>query len=192
MAPPGLSQLFVVVTMYMDNVIPVAYALMENRLEATYMNVLAKLHELGLRVRNVTTDFEIGQSNAWRRVFGATASGCLVHHTRSSWGSVGRLGLLGAVRGNRFAEKCVQLLVTVPRLPADRIGEGFNCVKEFAREKEVYAAMYGFFAYFYTQWLVRVGPRLLSCWRRYHTRHVIRVGGQGGRCIESCLHTGVL
>ncbi|XP_052129408.1 uncharacterized protein LOC127750852 [Frankliniella occidentalis] len=169
LAPPGLSQLFVVVTMYMDNVIPVAYALMENRLEATYVHVLAKLNELGLRVTNATTDFQLGQANAWRRVFGATVSGCLVHHTRSSWGSVGRLGLLPTVRANNLAEKCVRLLTTVPRLPFDRIGEGFNCVKAWARETGVYAEMFAFFAYFYTQWLVRVGPRLLSCWQRYHT-----------------------
>ncbi len=57
----------------------------------------------------------------------------------------------------------------MPRLPPARIGEGFNCVKQWAREEGVYAELYPLFAYFYTQWLVRVGPRLLSCWQRYHT-----------------------
>ncbi|KAK3915703.1 Titin, partial [Frankliniella fusca] len=174
--PIGLHQLFVVVTTYLDHVIPVAYALMMRKDEPSYTHIIRRLQELGLSALAVTTDYELAQMNAWRTVFGAghpgvafQISGCLVHHTRAVWGSVGRLALRPLVEANRDARKCVRLLGTLPRLPANSIGAGFNTVKRWARERGVYEGLYPLFAYYYQQWLVIVTPRRLTTHGRYHT-----------------------
>ncbi|XP_052131696.1 uncharacterized protein LOC127751737 [Frankliniella occidentalis] len=76
-------------------------------------------------------------------------------------------GTLWSRRDGRW--KCVRLLGTLPRLPQQTIGEGFQVVKRWAREKGVYDHLYPLFAYYYTQWLVRVTPRRLTTYGRYHT-----------------------
>jgi hypothetical protein len=151
-------------------VIPVAYCLMQSKLEVAYVHILNWLRARALSFQRLVTDFERAQINAWRRVFGAVDhSGCLFHYVRAIHRAVGRLLLVVFVRNSPHAQKLVRRLCSLPRLPAERIGEGFTAVWREARRRGIYDEVYRLVIYVYNEWLLGVRPRNLSVYGKYHS-----------------------
>ena len=113
---------------------------------------------MGLVVRNLTTDFELGLMNAFRRVYGAARdfrlSGCLRHHVVAVHKMVGTIGLVDLFIDNELARR-------VLRLPAADIAAGFRAICDEIRRRDpgLYALLYGLLLYYHREWLVIIGPR---------------------------------
>lgn len=142
--------------------------------EEAYVAVMRRLYLLGLRCGTHVTDYELAEMNAIRRVFRRLPSfkqhGCLVHHVMRVHEAVGRLGLIDLVMQNPILITVLRCLCALPRLPSDKIGEGFTLLRADLRHKSrrLYRLMYPLFLYYWNQWLVRVGPRRLSVYKSYH------------------------
>lgn len=147
---------------------------MSSRTEEAYLHVVLKLQELGLRVQNLTSDYELGLMNAFLRVYGRARdfqqSGCLFHHVVCVHKAVGRLELVDLMLESEIARKLLRRLCSLPRLPADRIAEGFRAVYQEVRRRDMalYRQLYPLLMYYHQEWLVVVRPTRLSVFRRYN------------------------
>ena len=150
-------------------------AFMSSKAEPAYLAVVLRLQQLGLMVRNLVTDFELGLMNAFRRVYGGARdfrlSGCLRHHVVAVHKMVGTLGLVDVMLNSELARRTLRRLVSLPRLPDRDIAAGFRAVYEEVRRRDpqLYALLYQLLLYYHREWLLIVGATRLSVWKIYNS-----------------------
>lgn len=80
-----ISQVFCIVGVWNDHIIPLAWVLMESRTEAAYTAVLQLLqNHMGpnIALNRAISDFETAEQNAWHNVFQVDTQGCMWHLAR--------------------------------------------------------------------------------------------------------------
>ncbi|XP_031626897.1 uncharacterized protein LOC116343127 [Contarinia nasturtii] len=100
------------------------------------------------------TDYEDGMRLAikkkWPKV---TIRGCWFHMCRAVRRRCGNIGLFKLIKSNANARIIQNSLMSLPLLPADKIKEGYNSVKAFARKKKLFKRFNALFVYFEGYWL---------------------------------------
>ena len=99
--PTLFDQLYVIRAPLDESAISLVYALLPNRQEETYRELLQILQtkynniNIALNLTNVMVDFELAMINALRHVFGQNMdiSGCFFHLCQNTWKHIQELGL---------------------------------------------------------------------------------------------------
>lgn len=101
-----LLQLYVIHASLSDRTVPCVYALMQNKTQQAYYEVLTavkqRCSEIGLQPGPsiVMTDFEAAAMNSTRNVFadvGVDIRGCFFHLTQATWRKLQELGLASRI-----------------------------------------------------------------------------------------------
>lgn len=138
--PIIFHQLFTIHGMIEDSAFPLVYALVENKEEETYYQVLrevvAHCNARGINIAapdTLISDFEKAIINAGRRMFpNAQVRLCFYHLGQSSYRKVQELGLQAAYINpeNRELKIAVHCMLSVAFVPPDDVEEVFDALAE--------------------------------------------------------------
>ncbi|KAK3921776.1 UDP-N-acetylglucosamine--N-acetylmuramyl-(pentapeptide) pyrophosphoryl-undecaprenol N-acetylglucosamine transferase 1 [Frankliniella fusca] len=132
----GCYQVFTIVTISENTVIPLCWCLMERKTEHAYIAVLMiiRQHLGNWRFNRVITDFEDAMINAFRAVFQVEVQGCYFH-SANAMGQHARV-TIGVQLLHIFPDiSCVvRLCCSLPLLPQHLIQRGFNLIAVTAME----------------------------------------------------------
>lgn len=147
-----------IVGVWNSHIVPLAWALMENRTQEAYTAVLQLLsHLLGdeIELTRVITDFEEAEMNSWEEVFEVRVQGCMWHMCRRFLIVAGELGLIGFMRNIPAVRRIVRLTMALPLLPERFIRTGMLTVVHEARDEGpyVYGLVSDFLHYVYRNWV---------------------------------------
>lgn len=107
-----------------------------------------------LKPKEFMTDFEAGMRMAIKKHWpNITLRGCWFHFCRAIRRKCGNLGLFKLIKSNADAKAIQSSLMNLPLLPANRIIEGYNSAKEFAKKKKLLKKFQALFTYFEGYWL---------------------------------------
>lgn len=123
-SPAGYTQLYTIHGTRDGINIPCVFALLPNKLEATYTALLTKIMEIEPRLQpeTVITDFEQAAMNAFTSVFNPQVHGCHFHFGQCIWRKVQEFGF--AARYNNEPEYAmhIRMLVALAYVPnADKV-----------------------------------------------------------------------
>lgn len=107
-----------------------------------------------MKPMEMMTDFEDGLRLAIRKFWPKVViRGCWFHMSRAVHRRYLKLGL-NKIRNNKKNAKMIRrMLMSIPLLPADRIGDGFHAIKSFAKKKRLFKRLEKLFDYFERYWL---------------------------------------
>ncbi|KAI5640248.1 MULE transposase domain-containing protein [Phthorimaea operculella] len=144
------------------NVLPMIYALLPDKTEATYLTLFTAIRDvLGIEIKIYKCDYELAQINAFRTVFPhAKISGCYFHYTRAIWRKAEEIGLTTTQDGKTLT----RMTANLPLLPTSQIREGWQSI--LSNNFENNDAMIEFKTYFEKQWMRQ--PELIACCRERH------------------------
>ncbi|KAK3932642.1 putative WRKY transcription factor protein 1 [Frankliniella fusca] len=173
---PDSAQLYTLVTVRDNHILPLASALMESRSQMAYRDLLMFIRRIlpDLDPDFCMTDFEIAQQNAILDVFPrARLSGCLWHYSRAVCRNVRSLGLHAIVRDNQNARRIVRLCLAIPLSPPGRLFEALNAVVMEARRLNLQEQFTDLFNYLRATWIEGIGERTLCVFGvRHRTNNV--------------------
>lgn len=138
---------------------PVAYCLMTRKTADAYMAVFKFIEDklFKLNPNMIMTDYEDGLRlvirNYWRNV---VIKGCWFHLKRAIHKKCISFGLKKFLQENVDARTLKTMLVNLPLLPEDRLLEGYESIKNFARKKKLERRFAKVFSYFESYWLKQV------------------------------------
>ncbi|XP_034250361.1 uncharacterized protein LOC117650857 [Thrips palmi] len=153
----GCYQVFTIVTIYGNTVVPLCWCLMESKTESAYIAVLLLLrtHLIWWSFERVICDFEDAMIAAFSMVFQVPVQGCLFHavsamskHARTNIG----VPFIQALE----VQMVVRLCCSLPLLPSDFLHRGLNIIGQLALETFhplLYAVVRPFLAYILHEWL---------------------------------------
>jgi hypothetical protein len=151
------------------NVIPVIYALLPNKSEATYERFFKLVKDkLGAVIENFKCDHEIAVMNAVQTVFpNCQLTTCFYHFNKNIWKKAKTLKLTGTSDGRKMA----RMTALLPLLPHDRI---FNTWCELLELVPATDEAVLFKKYFEKQWISKSDPKILSCaYERHRTTNAV-------------------
>lgn len=100
------------------------------------------------------TDFEDGMRLAIKRVWpDIVLRGCWFHFCRSILRKSVKLGMKKLIKKNRRAKVVRKALMCIPLLPADKLQDGFDCILEYARSRNLIKRFHRLFSYVQSYWL---------------------------------------
>lgn len=145
------------------NIIPVVYALLPNKTQATYERLFRILNEkLGIEITDFKSDYEIAQSNAVLSVFpNAKVTGCYRHYNTAIWKQSKKLKLTETKEGRNTTRLCA----IMPLVPATQIPEAWRNILDSAPGTQI---MQRFQHYYENQWYPKLPPTMLSCAGQRH------------------------
>lgn len=126
------------------------------------MSYIALLKFIGNGIFNLEplefiTDFEPGLQKAIKTVYpGAKLTTCWFHYIRAIQRRCVKLGMRKLIRNNFNARTIQKQILNLPLLPHDCIEEGYNIIKNFAKELKLSKKFQNFFKYFQDYWLKKV------------------------------------
>lgn len=141
---------------------PVFYCLMTNKTIEAYQDVFkfieAKSFELN--PASIMSDYEEGMRIAIKNTWpNCDIRGCLFHYKQAIQRRCNAdpiLRRLLKLKNSFNARKIKNMLMNIPHLPEDKIMEGYESVRDFAKKKKLYAKFEELFSYFERQWLCQV------------------------------------
>lgn len=172
---PASAQLFTLVTMRDNHVIPLMHALMESRTEQAYRDLFNLFRQLAPNVdpEFIVTDFERALQVSLQAAFPrARLTGCLWHYSRAVCRNVRTLGLHALVRDVDNARRIVRMAMGIPLAPGDRLQEALNCVIVESRRLNLVDQFLEFFQYIRETWVLGVGNTLSVFGVRHRTNNV--------------------
>lgn len=149
------------------NVLPMLYALLPNKTQATYCALFTLIRDvLGIKINKYKCDFELAQINAFKEVFPhGKITGCYFHFSKAIWKKSDELQLTTTDKGKEIAG----LVCILPLLPSSFINIGWNSIVNYAANCE---GMSAFITYFEKQWLIK--KSLISCcYERHRTNNAM-------------------
>ncbi|KAJ1521839.1 hypothetical protein ONE63_003474 [Megalurothrips usitatus] len=162
--PAFADQVFCIICVMQDHIVPLAWVLMESRTQAAYTAVLAYIRYIlgdDINLRRVITDFEMAQQNAWQNVFNVMLQGCLWHLCRRFLEHVAEYNLTNAMRNIPEVGRIIRLTFALGLLPPNDILLGFRAILQHARDEGNYI-------------FNQVHPYLMYIWRYYVSRPWMR------------------
>ncbi|KAG8198782.1 hypothetical protein JTE90_007092 [Oedothorax gibbosus] len=125
--PSIFAQFYTLHVIYGGKMLPVVYALLPDKTEATYTRLLEKLTEIALEFGYIfkpemfTIDFEQAVINAIHLLFpNAEIKGCFFHFTQCIWKKTQAYGLQAAFEVDEEVTKTIKRLAALPLLnPSD-------------------------------------------------------------------------
>lgn len=133
---------------------------MTNKTIDAYMDVFKFIEEnsFELKPASIMSDYEDAMRAAIKKCWpNCDIRGCWFHLKQA----VQRRckadpNLKQLLKKNFNARKIKNMLANIPLLPEDKITEGYECVRAFAKEKKLSAEFGELFSYFERQWLREV------------------------------------
>lgn len=129
-APPFFTQMYTVHIKYLDQMIPVVYALLPSKSQEVYLRLFSLItrlcHQrlLPFQPRRVQTDFEMAAIQAARVSFPmADIKGCFFHFTQAVWRKVQDVGLVVAYKESPEIKTFVRRLAVLPLVPLQKIDD---------------------------------------------------------------------
>lgn len=126
--PKQFYQLFIIHVFKFDTMIPVIYALLPNKTEATYerfFNLLKrKCDQLSMPLQPdiIQCDFEAAVINSATNCFNVVRiRGCYFHYSQCIWRSVQRLGLSNRYSNDEMVGKVIRRAFGLPFLPLNEV-----------------------------------------------------------------------
>lgn len=118
-SPAGYSQLYTIHGTRNGINIPCVFALLPNKLEATYTALLRKLLEIqsGLQPTTVVTDFEMAAMKAFTNVYNTEIHGCHFHFGQCIWRRVQEYGFAGRYNNEPDFAMHIRMLVALAYVP---------------------------------------------------------------------------
>ena len=122
--PQPFKQIYSIHSQIMGSIIPFIYALLPDKTQLTYKNLLIGIKEICIE-KNITfqptqliMDFEVAAMNAWEEVFpNIQVKGCLFHYGQSIWRKIQNLGLSAAYNNHEEFGKWARLIFALPLIP---------------------------------------------------------------------------
>ena len=155
--PSLFSQLYTFHVIYRGQMVPVIYALLPNKCEATYMRLLKKIQEVApefgivFQPRMVTMDFELAAINAVQQLFpAAEVKGCFFHFTQCIWRKTQEHGLQTAYETIPDVKTTVKRMSALPLLNPLDVDDAWLVIHSEAPQVP---GMEGLIEYFVTTWL---------------------------------------
>ncbi|XP_071853383.1 uncharacterized protein [Apostichopus japonicus] len=129
-SPPQFAQIYTVHGLRRGRNIPTAYALLPNKREETYVELLRQVQQLTLVApTSVLTDFEVGAMNAIKTVYPeANVQGCLFHLCQSIHRRVQSEGLQDEYINDNVFRSQVRLLAPLAFVPGAEVEDAFEHV----------------------------------------------------------------
>lgn len=131
-----------------SNVVGIIYALLPNKLQITYERLfqLIKQH-LDITINKIKCDFEIGITNALKKVFpDILISGCYYHFHNAIWRKAKALN----ITDTKESRSIIRICANFPLLPSTHYSECWLHIKEHALLTD---GTRNFLNYFENQWL---------------------------------------
>lgn len=149
-APTIFFQLYTFHAIVQDRVVACLYALLPNKREETYHQLLERILELrpNMRPESVMTDFECAMKNAVNAAFdGVQVSHCHFHLCQNVFRHVQGKGLQQAYVNDETLSLHVRMLMALPFLPPDDVIDGFveladDCSDELEPVVEYFESTY--------------------------------------------------
>lgn len=156
-------------------VIPVLYALLPNRKEATYIRLFTLLKEKlsDFSPKVIKVDFEIAAIQAFRRTFpGAEIKGCNFHFNQAIWRKVQALGLVDSYKEDVQIRQHIRMCAALAHLPQEFVDDGWLYIMQSSPDNE---AIRKFNDYFVDQWLENDTFRDMwnCCGERHRTTNTV-------------------
>lgn len=115
-----------------------------------------------LQPNKIMTDYESGMRFAIKEFWpGVSLHGCWFHFCRAIRKRCQKNNLTKLLRQKRNAQIIQKSMMSIPLLPAERIKEGYDSIKQFARKKKLFQRFSAVFKYFESYWMKQVRRR--SC-----------------------------
>lgn len=137
-APALFFQVFTIHALADYCAIPLVYALLQDKKEATYIRVFQKLLELkqNLKPTSIMSDFEKACQNAISLVFPTTKLvGCLFHLGQCLWRKVQELHLTELYRDNESIRLNIKMLISLSFLPVADVPDVFDVLTEHSPDE---------------------------------------------------------
>ncbi|XP_028967131.1 uncharacterized protein LOC108864184 [Galendromus occidentalis] len=134
LAPKMFNQVFAILAERSGFVVPVCYALLPNKTQATYTRILELVREARPQFSpdKVSVDFELGLVNAFRTTFpNAEMNGCLFHLVKNMKGKLMDLGLIRRYNQDADFALSARMIPTLAFIPPAHID---NAISELAPE----------------------------------------------------------
>ncbi|CAI6359310.1 unnamed protein product [Macrosiphum euphorbiae] len=160
---PHCQQLFIIHLILQNHSIPVCFVFMEAKTEASYRKVMERFQIKFPEVKPlvIMTDFETALRNAFMYIYPeAQIFSCWFHYVQCLQKNIKRMGYSGYIGQNREAKMCLRMCAALALLPANKIEQGFQEIKNYAHNNEILIPR--FFTYFSSFWLIRKGPECFS------------------------------
>lgn len=110
-----------------------------------------------LKPSQFMTDYEEGMRSAIRKYWSnVSIRGCFFHFCRAILKRCRKLGMVKFLRRNPTGKRIQKSIMSLPLLPADRIMEGYENIKNFTRECGLWKKFSAIFNYFDQYWLPQV------------------------------------
>ncbi|XP_050430408.1 uncharacterized protein LOC126839253 isoform X2 [Adelges cooleyi] len=160
---PQCRQLFIIHLILQNHSIPVCYVLMESKTEAAYKKVVERFHAKFPEVRPLTImiDYESALHKVFSQIYPeAQINSCWFHYVQALQKNIKKMGYVEQLKQSIEAKKCFKMCAALALLPANRVEEGFQEVKNHAANNNVLLPR--FFTYFTSYWLTRKGAECFS------------------------------
>lgn len=141
-SPKNFYQVIIITCRIYNRYFPVTYIMLPNKLEETYVYAFQVLldHLVEVKIKFIITDFEIGLSNACKKVFKeAKIRLCLFHLSQSIWRKVQKFGLVTEYKEDPHLRNCIKMLLCLCFVEQTQIKKHFQYLidytKVYCREK---------------------------------------------------------
>lgn len=152
------------------NVYPAIFALLPDKKETTYRNLLLKLKASFPRWNPgmIKLDFETAAINACRQEFpNSVISGCNFHFNQCLWRKIQSLGLVKDYKENEEIRQICKMCSALAYMPLNTIEDGWILIMEGVPDNE---KLNQFIDYFVEQWMDN--PSLpTALWNVHNQRH---------------------
>ena len=132
-APSIFYQLYTIHAILQENLVPCVYALLPDKREETYRDMLTALIHIQPLLHPVSCliDFELASKNAFLHIFpGIEIVGCFFHLGQSVWRKVAAEGLQNAYINEELIRKNIKMLMALAFLPTRDVSDGFMQIIE--------------------------------------------------------------
>lgn len=137
-------------------IFPVVYSLMTRKTANCY-NALFEFIEnklFQMQSKEIMSDFEEGLRSAIKKQWpNVILHGCWFHFCRAIMKKSIKYGMKNFIRQNERTKGIRKALMSIPLLPADKIQEGFDCIKDYAKKHQLFKGFSRLFSYFKSYWL---------------------------------------
>lgn len=108
------------------NIVPAMFALLPNKTQRTYEALFKLVRDvLGINIRLYKCDYELGQINAFKTVFGqSTVTGCYYHFNKTIWKNAEDCGMTTTSEKKNI----VRMTANLPLLSASLICNGWQAI----------------------------------------------------------------
>ena len=142
-SPKNFYQLYTIQTLVEGSMIPLAFALLPNKKEDTYIKMLNTFKYLP---QQVSLDFELAASNAFKKVKkGIVINYCLFHLGQSIYRQVQQLGLTQEYCSSVQFKQRVKMLTCLAFLPVEDVVLGFESLQVLYEDNVIIQPLIDYF-----------------------------------------------